>query len=143
MSTRATTASVGASNSLLRNSLIILVGSLVANHLIRIIAVALTNPIPEFLPLTDWVPVTLFTTVGVVGAVGFYALLKRFTANPGRIFTIVAWVLLALSMIPNIISGLNPSSAPLPGMTFGGAMALALMHLPPALLAIGLLPRSR
>lgn len=143
MSVRTTSASAQGSNSLLRNALIILVGSLVANHVIRLIAVALTNPIPEFLPLTSWMPVTLFTALGVGGAVGFYVLLKRFTANPGRIFTIVAWVLLVLSLIPNVISGLNPSSAPLPGMTFGGAMALALMHLPPALLSIALLPRSR
>jgi hypothetical protein len=143
MSMRATNAPALSSNSLLRNALIILVGSLVANHLIRIVAVALTNPIPEFLPLTTWGPVTIFTLLGVAGALGVYALLRRFTANPGRIFTIVAWVVLIISLIPNLLSAIDPSSAPLPGMTAGGALALALMHLPPALLAISLLPRSR
>jgi hypothetical protein len=143
MSTQITNTSALSSNSLLRNALIILVGSLVANHLIRIVAAALTNPIPEFLPLTSWGPVTIFTFFGVAGAVGVYALLRRFTANPARTFTIIAWVVLVVSLIPNLLSALDPSSAPIPGMTPAGALALALMHVPPALLAIGLLPRTR
>ena len=143
MSTRATNAPALSSSSLLRNALIILVGSLVVNHLIRLIAVALTNPIPEFLPLTSWGPVTIFSIVGVAGAVGVYALLRRFTANPGRTFTIVAWVVLIISLIPNLFGALDPSTSPVPGMTAGGAIALALMHFPPALLSISLLPRSR
>jgi hypothetical protein len=111
--------------------------------LIRIVAAALTNPIPEFLPLTSWGPVTIFTFFGVAGAVGVYALLRRFTANPARTFTIIAWVVLVVSLIPNLLSALDPSSAPIPGMTPAGALALALMHVPPALLTIGLLPRTR
>jgi hypothetical protein len=143
MTTRVTNAPALSSNSLLRNALIILVGSLVVNQLIRLVAVALTNPIPEFLPLTSWVPVTIFNIVGVAGAIGVYTLLRRFTANPGRIFTIVAWVVLIISLIPNIFAAIDPSTFPIPGMTAGGAIALALMHLPPALLSIILLPRSR
>ncbi len=143
MSTRATNAPALSNNSLLRNALIILVGSLVANHLIRFVALALTNPPAEFIVLTTWLPVTFFTVLGVGGAVGVYALLQRFTKNPARTFTSVAWVVLVLSLIPNLLLALNPSNAPLPGMTTAGALALAIMHIPPALLAIGLLPRTR
>lgn len=143
MSTHATPAATFAPNSLLRTATIMLIGSLVINHLLRIVAVALLNPLPEFIALTSWGPVTIFTTVGLLGAIGVYLLLRRFTANAGRTFTIIAWVVLGLSLIPNLLAGLDPASSPLPGMTAAAAVVLAVMHVPPALFAIRLLPNLR
>jgi hypothetical protein len=110
--------------------------SLVVNHVIRIAAMLLLSPDPGFLPLTSWGPVTIFTLIGVAGATIFYAVLRRFAADPGRVFTIVASVLLVLSFIPNILTGLDPASAPVPGVTWPGVIALMLMHIPPAYFSV-------
>lgn len=133
MATQASSATTrGAAGSVWRGGLIALVASLVVNHIIRLIAVALLNPDPGFVPLTTWAPVTMFTIIGVVGATIVYALLRRFTANPNRIFTTVAIVVFVVMLIPDIIFALNPAASMAPGTTPGTMAALALMHIPTA-----------
>lgn len=133
MATQASSSAVrDSSGSIWRAGLLALMSSLVANHIIRLIAVALLNPDPGFLALTTWAPVTLFTVVGVVAATAVYALLRRFTANPNRIFTIVALAVFVLMLIPDIMLAVNPASSMLPGTTAGTMIALALMHFPTA-----------
>lgn len=68
-------------------------------------------------------------------------LLTRFSKNPDRLFITIAVVLLVLSFIPNILTGMSPQSAPFPGVTWPAIGTLMLMHLPPALLSIYFLTR--
>jgi hypothetical protein len=127
---------------LLRAGLIAAVLALIINQVIRVAAVALLNTDPGFEPLTTWVPVTIFTVGGVVGATLVYGVLRRLVANPKRVFTIVALVVLLLSFIPNIMLGLDPSSAPFPGVTWPNVFTLMLMHLPPAIFSLYFLTRT-
>ena len=129
MTTQTSSATVrSASGSIWRAALIALVASLVANHIIRLLALALLSPDQGFMALTSFGPVTVFTIFGVAGATAVYALLRRFTANPNRIFTIVAVVVLLVSLIPDIMLAITPAM-PLPTATPATMTALALMHI--------------
>lgn len=123
-------------SGILRATLLALGLSLVVNHAIRLVSLPLLQPIPEFLALTTWMPVTLFTVVGILGAVAVYAVLTRIAANPDRLFTQIAIGVLLLSFVPNIMLGLNPAAAPAPGVTWPNMIVLMLMHVPPAYFAV-------
>jgi predicted membrane channel-forming protein YqfA (hemolysin III family) len=53
---------------------------------------------------------TVFTAIGVVA----FAIIARRAANPLRTFWIVATVAFVLSIIPNLLSILDPTALPLP-----------------------------
>jgi hypothetical protein len=127
---------------ILRAALYALVAALVANNLIRLIAIAVLNPDPGFLPLSDIAPTQMFTTFGVIGATLVYAALRRFTSAPQRIFPVVAWVALALSVLPNLMVGLNPQNMPVTGVTWPNVIALMLMHIPPAYFSVRFLTKE-
>lgn len=138
------TSTVGAttrSGGLWRAAGIATILAVVINQAIRLIAVALLRPDPGFLPLTIAAPAIIFTVLGMIGATFVYWLTTRFSQDPARLFRTIAWVALALSLIPNILSGLDPQSMPFPGGNWPNLIALMIMHLPPALLSIFLLPR--
>ncbi|MFD1588008.1 DUF6069 family protein [Halorientalis brevis] len=79
-------------------------------------------------------PVVLFTALGVVGATVVYGVLARFRAEPDRLFTGIAAVVLVLSLIPDV------TYAPtLPGATTLGVTVLAIMHVTAALVAVAVL----
>ncbi len=83
MTTQASTSAArDQGSSAWRSGLIALALALVANHVIRLIAVALLNPDPGFTALTSWVPVTLFTVLPVLIATGVYAV--TFAVRPPR-----------------------------------------------------------
>lgn len=85
---------------------------------------------PHLEPLSTG-PVVVFTSLGVVGATVVYGLLARFRTDPDRLFTIVAAVVLVLSLIP------DATYAPtLPGATTLGVVLLAIMHVTAALVAV-------
>lgn len=127
--------------SLWRAGGIALVLSVLINELLRLGAVAVLGIDPGFLPLTAIGTVIMFTAIGVIGATLVYWLLTRFSKNPDRLFITIAVVLLVLSFIPNILTGMSPQSAPFPGVTWPAIGTLMLMHLPPALLSIYFLTR--
>ncbi|GAB4423985.1 MAG: hypothetical protein OHK0015_02220 [Chloroflexi bacterium OHK40] len=110
---------------LLIAGLVALVGSVIGNLLVRVIAVALLRPDPAFLPL-GWGPPIVFTVIGVVGAIGVYALLGRFASRPITLFRRVALVVLLISMIPDLLLIANPAG--MPGATTGNVIALMVMH---------------
>jgi len=75
------------------------VAAVIANVLLRALAVAVFDiPQPEFEEL-NLRPVILSTLGGVIAAGLVYALIARFTPDPSRPFVIVAAVALALSLI--------------------------------------------
>jgi hypothetical protein len=112
-----------------------IVASVVANLIIRIIAVSLLGIGKDFPPL-GWGPPIVFTIMGVLGAVIVFATVARFSKRPIRLFTIIALVVLALSLLPDI--GLLSSNA-MPGTSLGSVIALMLMHVAAAAVTIWLL----
>ncbi len=109
----------------------------VANVIIQQIAVAVLNPDPAFLPLTQMPPI-IFTVVGVLGAVVVYAVIGRFSRQPVRLFRRVALVALVVSFIPDIlmlVTGFNP------GTTAANVAVLILMHVVAWGIAVGMLTR--
>ncbi|MCS7235320.1 MAG: hypothetical protein RMM30_05015 [Armatimonadota bacterium] len=114
-----------------------LVGSVVVNELLRHALVGLLAVPATFAPFTR--PAVLFwTTVGVTGAAGAFALVARWAADPARAYRRLAAVVLVLSWVPDL---LLPGSPRFPEATWPLAAGLALLHVPPALLCVWLLPR--
>jgi hypothetical protein len=110
------------SGTLARRGLLALAVALAANAVLVFVS-GLAGIAPGLDPL-NYGPVVLFTTLGVVGAAVVYALLRRFTANANRTFTIVAGAVALLSLVPDAV--FVPT---LPGATTLGAVVLAVMHL--------------
>lgn len=83
-------------------SLFTIVAAMTANLIARAVAFAVL-PLPAtFLPLM-WQAVIMFTGIGVALACGVYALVRRFTRNAVRVYTVVAVIALILSLIPDLL----------------------------------------
>jgi hypothetical protein len=101
-----------------------IVAAVVANALLRQIAVAVLQPDPRFPPLSPAMPI-VFTVIGVLGAVVVYALVGRFARNPIQLFRRIALVALVVSLVPDILmlaTGFNP------GTTVANVAVLMVMH---------------
>lgn len=117
--------------------LLALVASLASNITMRTIA-GMLFPIPStFTPLT-WERLSLFTLIGVVGAVGVFALVGHFARHPRRTFLRIAVVTFVLSFIPNLVLLIENF---IPDTTLPGTIVSGLMHVPPALFSTNLLIR--
>lgn len=79
-------------------------------------------------------PVTVWTTVGVVGATIVYGLLHRWSDTPDRTFVRVAIAVLLLSFIPDGALLVYDEAA-----TVGAVTVLAILHIPPAVACIAAL----
>lgn len=97
--------------------------SVVGVLLTQIIAVTLLKPDP--LPMSlNWGPPIVFTVVLVSAAAVVFALVVRFIKNPIRTYQIIAFVVLVLSLLPDV--GYAGSS--MPGASWPVAIVLMLMH---------------
>ena len=114
-----------------------IVAALAANLVVYAIGSALVGYDPRFLPLAGPSGTIFFTIVPAVVAVLLFALLLRFTANPARIFTVVAAVVLVLSLVPDITY--IPT---LPGATAAQTAVLMVMHVVAAVVIVGMLTRQ-
>ncbi len=121
---------------ILVGSLVTLVVAVIGNLIVGFLAKAMFD-IPEEFPPLGTVRYVIFTVVGVLGAIAVYLLLAQKARNPIRAFQRIGWIVLILSMIPDI--GLWVSNA-FPGTTPAGIVTLMVMHLVPGLVAIYLLP---
>ena len=99
------------------------IAAVLANVLVYFIGSAVVGYDPEFVVLRDVSAVVLFTVVPAIVAVLLYAALLRFTANPARTFTIIAAVVLVISLVPDVTY--IPT---VPGATSGQTAILAVMH---------------
>ena len=116
---------------LLLVALIAIVGSVIVNVLIRIIALALL-PIPAgFIQLQIPALIIAFTIFGTVGATIVFALINRFARNPTRLFRIVASVVLVLTLIPDLLLLSSPTA------NLVSVIALITMHIVTCLICIG------
>jgi hypothetical protein len=98
--------------------------SIVAVLIVRIVAVALLHPPPEFTPL-GWDSPIVLTAVFVTSAALVFVLVARLASNAIRTFRIIAAVVLLLSFLPDIAVGRSQT----PGATWPDALALMAMHI--------------
>lgn len=116
--------------------LAVLVLSLTAN----LIILYFTKPLaPDFMPLS-FPPVPAFTVMGVLGAWGVFALIRKRAENPNRMFLWISLIVLALSFVPNILM-LSISIPGLIGVTTAGVWVLMLMHVVTAGIVVPLFVR--
>jgi len=120
---------------LLRVGALAIGASVVANLLIRIIAVNVLGIGKDFPPL-GWGPPIVFTIMGVLGAIIVFAIVARFSKRPIRLFRIIGLVVLVLSLIPDIML-LRANT--MPGTTLGSVLTLMLMHVATGVITIWLL----
>lgn len=122
--------------SLLQLGLIALALSLIINWLITFGAIS--ADIAPQLDALNYGPITFLTTIGVLGATITYGVLTRVVDNPNRVFTILAAILLLISLIPDFTI--------IPNETGGSLLAgsiLALMHITTAVICVGVLTEVR
>ena len=98
--------------------------AVIANVFVYLIGSAFVDYDARFVPLANVGGAIIFTLVPAIGAVLLYALLARFSGNPARIFTMIAVVVLVLSVIPDFMY--IPT---VPGATGGQTAMLILMHI--------------
>jgi hypothetical protein len=101
-----------------------IVAAVLANAVLRLVAVALLQPDPSFMPLTPMIPI-VFTIAGALGAVIAYAIIGRTSRQPILLFRRVALIVLLLSFIPDVLLLL---SGTMPGATVATVGVLMMMH---------------
>jgi len=101
-----------------------IVAAVIANLIIRTIAVSLLGISAEFPPLGFGPPV-MFTVIGVLGATIVLAIVARFSKRPIALFRTIALVVLVISLIPDV---LLYTSNGMPGTSLGAVLALMVMH---------------
>ncbi|MDR9381052.1 MAG: DUF6069 family protein [Natronomonas sp.] len=121
---------------LLRRGVAALALSLVISWLITFGAISAAVA-PELNAL-QYGSVTFLTTVGVVGATLVYGVLARVSSNPDRLFTIVAAVVLVLSLIPDVTVIPNQ-----PGGNLAAGGILGAMHVTTAVVCVVVLTGVR
>ena len=98
------------------------VGSALANLVFMIVSSSYAAVPDTFAPLTP-VPVIIWSVIGAFGAVGTFALVRKFSTTPGRTFNIIAAVVLVLSFYPDVaIAGI--AEGPFAGATTGAIIVL-------------------
>ena len=137
MSARAETRSIDWSRYAVRGLLTVL-AAVAANVVVYFIGSALIGYDPEFIVLSNVSGPIIFTVVPAIIAVLLYAVLLRFTRNPARIFTIVAAIVLVLSVIPDFTY--IPT---VPGSSSAQTAVLVVMHVVAAVVIVGMLTRFR
>jgi hypothetical protein len=80
-------------------------------------------------------PVVFLTVVGVLGAVGSYALLERRVSTPTTTFRLVTVAVLAVSFVPDLTLLVFDEAA-----TVLGVLVLVLMHVVAAVVCIAVVP---
>ncbi|MBA3450339.1 MAG: hypothetical protein H0T18_03910 [Chloroflexia bacterium] len=110
------------------------VAAVVANVIVYFIAGAIVAYDARFPPLASVGGPILFTLVPAIVAAVLYAALLRLSTNPERIFTLIAVVVLILSVIPDLFY--IPT---VPGSSTAQTAVLLLMHLVAATVIVGML----
>jgi len=122
--------------SLWKRGLKALVWAVVANLVVWWLGVSLLTIPSEFPPLAGAAPTVFFTTVGAVGAVLVFALLRRVSDRPALVFRRVAVVFLLLSFIPDLLLLTEGGRDAVPGVTVPGVAVLMIMHVVAAVIII-------
>lgn len=110
--------------------------AIIANSLVYFVGRIVVSYDPDFVIFQNVLPTIIFTVVPAIIAVLLYGLLRRFTAQPERTFTIVAAVVLVLSIIPDLTY--MPT---VEGASAGQTAILIVMHIVAAVTITGMLTR--
>ena len=105
-----------------------LVGSIVATSAVRWAAVATLDIPAEFPPLAGAGPTIFFTTVGALGAIAVFAVLRRRSDRPEYLFRWIAVGVLLLSSWPDLWLLSDGAAGAFPGATPTAVGVLMLMH---------------
>ena len=111
-----------------------IVAAVVANLIVRTVAVAALRPDPRFMPLSLVMPI-VFTTIGVLGATIVYAVVGRFSRRPVTLFRRIALVTLVVSLIPDFLL----LGGGMPGASIATVAPLIVMHVVAWAIAVRLL----
>jgi hypothetical protein len=114
-----------------------IIATLVVNFLIASIAKGLFPIANTFIPLQPMGFIS-FTIIGVLAAIIVFALIGRFARRPISTFERTAWIVLTVSLIPDVLVWFTK---PYPGTTLPGVVALMVMHIATATICINLLTR--
>ncbi len=110
-----------------KSALLAIFGSIMLNLILVSIFKPFVGTPATFGPLT-FGPLIMFSILGAIGATVVYALLRKFTQNPNKSFTIVAAVVLVLSFIPDfLVHGLT--TGPFAGATWSAVVLLLVTHI--------------
>lgn len=101
-----------------------IVAAVLANQIVRMIAVAALDIAPEFMPLSFGPPV-LFSIIGALGATIAFAIVGRFSQRPLALYRTIALVVLLISLIPDVLLYISPI---MPGVTLPAVATLMVMH---------------
>jgi hypothetical protein len=112
------------------------VAAVIANLVIYALGSLVVGYDPGFVVLATPGGTILFTVVPAIVAVLLYAVLMRFSANPARIFTNIAVVVLIVSLIPDLTY--IPS---VPGASLSQTAVLMVMHVVAAVVILSMLTR--
>lgn len=116
--------------------LLTIIAAVIVNTLISLLAKGLFFVAPTFLPLqVAFVPFTVF---GSLGAIIVFALLGRFARRPSSTFQRTVWIVLFVSLIPDLLISFLPV---FPGTTPLEVGTLMLMHISTAMICMGTLLR--
>ena len=113
--------------------------SAIANLALMLVTKPLLSVAQTFGPLTAG-PIVAWSFIGTFGAVGVYALIKKWSASPKRVFNIVAVIVLLLSFIPDV-AVVNVAEGPMAGGTMAAAFVLMGMHVISFLIVVPMLHR--
>jgi len=112
-----------------------IIAAVVANTIIRFLAVSLLGISSAFPPLQPAQPI-VFSVIGVLGAVIVFAIIGRFARRPIRLFRVIALIALVLSLVPDI--GLLTSNM-MPGTSVLSVGVLMVMHIVAYAISVGML----
>jgi len=113
-----------------------LLASVLAVLAVRVVAVLLVEPAPQFAPL-GWVAPTLDTTILVSLGILVFGAISSTATNPIRTFRRVAFGVLILSLFPALAT-VNSRQW---GGNWPNAIALMLMHIAAWAVCVTMLPR--
>ncbi len=123
-----------------RRGLLAVVASVIANlATLGLLSVFVDLP-ADFPPLRAGA-VAFMTALFTFLAVVVFAVIARVAARPRRTYRLVAGIAFVLSIIPNIMTAVNPSAIPFPfpGATSGAFLVLIIFHLVAYLLTVRIL----
>ena len=116
-----------------------IVAAVIAALVVRAAAITVLDIPTSFPPLADPGPTIFFTLVGVLGAVGVFAAVRRFASQPTRLFRSIATVALVVSFLPDLWLLTDAASEAFPGATPASVGTLMVQHVVAAAIVVWML----
>ena len=126
--------SFSVSSSFIKKVLYVTALSVAINVLILVIAKPLSHVPDTFGPFM-YAPVIYLTTLGVIAAATLRTVIKKYSAQHNKLFTIISYMALAISCIPDIMLPYSPDADNIGATPFVVAV-LIVMHIATGLIVI-------